>query len=276
MTEEEAVFKLHPDYLGVLFELNIARDKQQAFLTLMKNNLLSIANKYNKFEIPQDIIAEISSIDSLLNFITSLLKDIEESNITPQIKEQLKHALKDEQALVYNTILNPDKELKNKDFIYRVGTFMKYFIVNNNERLYEDSLISKFFDYFYDKENIDMTFERMKTLGMRYLLVDLNAATIDQSPEGSLTKRYEALLDSFRSERVSLVSTDSICLKVALEDYKKSKKDEEAKENFMKIAGVNFNASNASKQEKLQACFQRVHEIMNEKLSSKTDYTYLL
>lgn len=276
MTEKEAVFKLHSDYLVVLFELNIARDKQQAFLTLIKNNLLAIVSKYEQVKIPEDMILWISSIEESVHFMNNIIKEIPNSSFSSQIKEQLMRSLKGQEMLVYNTVLNPDKELKNKDFIYRVGTFMKYFIVNNNERLYEDSLISKFFDYFYDKENIDMAFERMKTLGMRYLLVDLNAATIDQSPEGSLTKRYEALLDSFRSERVSLVSTDSICLQVALEDYKKSKKDEEAKENFMKIAGVNFNAQNASKQEKLQACFQRVHEIINEKLSSKSDYTYLL
>jgi len=56
MTEKEAVFKLHSDYLVVLFELNIARDKQQAFLTLMKNNLLAIVSKYEQVKNPEDTI----------------------------------------------------------------------------------------------------------------------------------------------------------------------------------------------------------------------------
>lgn len=56
MTEKEAVFKLHSDYLEVLFELNIARDKQQAFLTLIKNNLLAIVSKYEQVKIPEDMI----------------------------------------------------------------------------------------------------------------------------------------------------------------------------------------------------------------------------
>jgi hypothetical protein len=31
----------------------------------------------------------------------------------------------------------------------------------------------------------------MKILGLNYLLVDLNAATIDKDPRRNLTKRYE-------------------------------------------------------------------------------------
>jgi hypothetical protein len=50
----------------------------------------------------------------------------------------------------------------------------------------------------------------------------LNAATIDKDARHNLTKRYEKLLDTFNSEKLELIETDSICLKVALDDFKKS------------------------------------------------------
>jgi hypothetical protein len=64
----------------------------------------------------------------------------------------------------------------------------------------------------------------MKKFGLNYLLVDLNAATIDNDPRHDLTRRYENLLKTFTSKKLTLVETDSICLKYALERYENSKK----------------------------------------------------
>jgi hypothetical protein len=70
---------------------------------------------------------------------------------------------------------------------------------------------------------------------MRYLLVDLNAATIDNDPRHALTTRYEELLKTFTSNKLKLIETDSICLKMALEDYKKSSKSKEDLKEFMLV-----------------------------------------
>lgn len=72
----------------------------------------------------------------------------------------------------------------------------------------------------------------MKKLGLKYLLVDLNAATIDRDPRHDLTRRYEVLLDLMKSNKLKLIETDSLCLKMALE--------EKASENFNILAGVNY------------------------------------
>jgi predicted HAD superfamily phosphohydrolase YqeG len=90
---------------------------------------------------------------------------------------------------------------------------LKYHISENNKRLYEDSLVTQFDKYFYNK-NSDITVERMKKFGLKYLLVDLNAATIDQDPRHNLTTRYEKLLKTFTSTELELVETDSMCLKI--------------------------------------------------------------
>jgi len=75
----------------------------------------------------------------------------------------------------------------------------------------------------------------MKKLGLSYLLVDLNAATIDRDPRHDLTRRYEEMLKTFTSNKLKLIETDSICLKIALEDYKKSDKSAVAMSNYMII-----------------------------------------
>jgi len=54
------------------------------------------------------------------------------------------------------------------------------------------------------------------------MLVDLNAATIDQSDTHDLTKRYENLLKTFNNDRLELIETDSICLRLALDLYDKN------------------------------------------------------
>ena len=97
---------------------------------------------------------------------------------------------------------------------------MTYLINKNRERYLEDSLIFTFNTYFYDKSP-ETTIERMKKLGLKYLLVDLNAATIDKDPRHALTSRFEKLLLSMRAKNLRLVSTDNFCLELAIGEYKK-------------------------------------------------------
>jgi hypothetical protein len=68
----------------------------------------------------------------------------------------------------------------------------------------------------------------MKKMGIKYFLVDLNAATIDKDPRHDLTRRYENLLKTFKSDKLELVQTDSICLQIAI--------DEKDEEHYMQIA----------------------------------------
>jgi len=114
---------------------------------------------------------------------------------------------------------------------------MTYLINENRKRYLDDSLIFSFDTFFYDT-NPDVTVERMKKLGLKYLLVDLNAATIDKDPRHVLTDRFEKLLKTMRSEKLALVDTDSICLKLAIDESKKGliKTDDE----FINLGGTNY------------------------------------
>jgi len=51
-----------------------------------------------------------------------------------------------------------------------------------------------------------------------------------------LTARFETLLKTFTSDKLQLIHTDSICLKIALEDYNKSEKSSNDFEKYLRFA----------------------------------------
>jgi hypothetical protein len=51
-----------------------------------------------------------------------------------------------------------------------------------------------------------------------------------------LTHRYENLLKTFTSDKLELISTDSLCLKMAIDIYKKSAKTDKDFEDYMMTA----------------------------------------
>ena len=97
---------------------------------------------------------------------------------------------------------------------------MTYLINKNIHRYYDDSLIFGFDGYFYE-ESPEKTIEKMQKLGFKFLLIDLNAATIDKDPRRVLTKRYEHLLLTMRAKNLKLINTDNLCLEFALDEYKR-------------------------------------------------------
>lgn len=141
---------------------------------------------------------------------------------------------------------------------------MTYFIYNNRARYYEDSLLFNYKAYFAD-ENPDVVAARMKKLGIKYLLVDLNAATIDRDQNRhELTNRYENLLLATRSEKFRLISSDSVCLQLAL-DWHHSKKI--SREKFLNLAGVSYtsydkNNNSISSPSKKRYCAEAIIEAL--------------
>jgi hypothetical protein len=183
---------------------------------------------------------------------------------------------------LYYNILYPKDEFKNNLWIYRIWTFLKYFVNNNNVRLFEDGLIFQFDEKFYDDKDINIWIERMKKLWLSYFLVDLNAATIDKDPRRALTKRYEELLKTFTSDKLELVDTDSLCLKFAIDVYSKSPKSDTDLNNYMMTAWVNYESYDENwnltfaRYDKQKYCYNKMLEYIQENKVSEKDYSYLL
>lgn len=80
--------------------------------------------------------------------------------------------------------------------IYRIGTFIAYFIPDNNHRLLADPQLDQFKcidDYFGNNDLITM--KKLKEAGFKYLILDLNTATIEKEPNGSLHQKANRFVE---------------------------------------------------------------------------------
>lgn len=265
-TQDEAVFLGHPEYLPTLARINLKDETilVQEVLSHIKNEQLK---KY--FE-----NGKHTSVDTLAQELMTIEAGVAENGNSPDLLAVALEAKKLRQEL-YNGVLVPTKDNRNQGVIYRIGTFLTYYISENRKRYFEDSLITEFDRYIVDSDP-DKTIDRMKKLGMKYLLVDLNAATIDRDPRHDLTRRYEGLLNAIKSDKLKLIATDSYCLRVALENPKN--------QAYMNLAGVNYRSyvktetgedGYISAEKKLGLCQSVIAHLIFTKQVSDTKYAFL-
>lgn len=272
-TSDEAIFTYHREYLKILFELNISEEKRKEFIANNVSKLL--LQELSRKEELKHLVPVLLSTD--INNIISVLTQIWQRKSFPL---SLKVWADKSKKALFSWILRPKGEYVNNVWIYRIGTFLKYFIYNNTSRLVEDSLVVRFDKYMYD-ENSDITVERIKKIWLKYFLVDLNAATIDKDPRHDLTRRYETLLETFTSDKLELVETDSMCLMLALENYKKSDKSEQAMKDYLLLAGVNYESyladwSVVGRWVKLWRCYETIFELIKWNKINDKNYNFLL
>ncbi|NUJ98154.1 hypothetical protein HGA92_05215 [Candidatus Gracilibacteria bacterium] len=274
MNENEAIFSTHPEYFDFLFEMNIDKEKQEILINSLKKELSDYISTTQYAQNILPILEKIHGAKGLEAFLGELSLY---ENVDINVRREAKRI----RNKLYKSIVHPSLDMKSNAIIYRVGTFMKYFISDNVYRLYDDSLLFNFDKYMYDETNINTGIERIKKLGMSYILVDLNAATIDKSPDGDLTKRYEEMLKSFTSDKLELVGSDSICLMLALEDYKNSSRKEADLDEYMKYAGVNYDSMDKHgnellRSQKLSSCYTKINNLVASGSINSTKHPYLL
>lgn len=222
LNQEETLFAYRSDYLIPIAVMNL---KDIWTLTWVIDKVSNTKLK--------ELLTKVSDTPSLFLEATT--------QVIPQAQKSKDPILKNDGKImtnyIYNKALYPSQEESNTGWIYRIGTFMTYLINKNLERYYDDSLVFGFDGYFYD-ESPEKTIEKMRKLGFKFLLIDLNAATIDRDPRRALTKRYEHLLLTMRAKNLKLVNTDNLCLQFALDEYKTGKLQKP--EEFIDIAGTNY------------------------------------
>ena len=276
MTSIEAPYLYHQEYLKIVFELNIEHTKKTEFIknNLTKNTIKLIEAINNQGNSSQTIFQKIN-INNIENLVWNLRKLRNDQSLSKYHKDISKSLMN-----IYEWITHPTQEFKNTKSIYRIWTFLKYYISENNKRILEDALVVQF-DTYVKGKTPDETVDNMKKLWLNYFLVDLNAATIDNDPRRNLTKRYEWLLKTFTSDKLELVSTDSICLQLAREDFSKSDKTEEDYTMYLKLAWVNYNSYNIdwitdTKQHKLGICYNRIFRLIQDSKINNDEYRYLI
>jgi len=275
-TPTELIFAYHKDYLPILYNLNIKNTARDKFLedSFSDENLKILAKPY---------LGDVKKLDAFLNLLEKKQYSRVLWNLSSKLsnKEKLKLSkdAKNTKLNIYNGILNPKDDYKNTTWIYRIGTFLRYFIVNNYDRLYEDSLL-KNFDYYFNDKNPDIVVDRMKKFWLKYLLVDLNAATIDKDPKHDLTRRYEDLLRTFTSDKLKLIETDSICLKLAREKYYYSNHTKKDLQDYINLAFVNSESYKdwkvINRWTKLAKCYEEIIDTIKSWEVSNNRYEYLI
>lgn len=226
LTQEEGIFSSHPDYFTILTTLNIESEK-----TIFTTTLQKIKNPTLKKILESNLGGE-QKLGKLQQILSEIMRtDLTKLGLSQMDVLSLQAEARATLGTLYKTVLYPNKDIKNTAGIYRIGTFLTYFIDNNRSRYYDDSLVTQFGKYFYD-EDPNITVSRMEKLGLKYFIVDLNAATIDKDPRHDLTKRFENLLKTFRSDKLELIQTDSLCLQIALEEKDPA--------TYLTYAGVNY------------------------------------
>lgn len=260
-TEEVALMSYHPEYFGILAELNISDEWREELVIKYRNKILSTLDGTQYFNTlaPQvQLVKDVGVLHQVIRRIAVF--DFWDTSINL--------AFSDIRENLYSDIIYPSQQIKNHKNIYRVWTFLKYFISQNNTRFLEDSLLTSFQNYIYD-ENSNITYERFKKLGISYILLDLNAATIDRDPAKNLTKRYENMLRFSLHPNIELIETDSICLRYALDRYKQEKNIS----NYLLLAGVNYQGK-YTVADKKQSCLSEILKTIsnNEDL---WEYSYL-
>lgn len=276
-SQDTTIFMYKQEYFTPILELNVKNPEHITQETIEKIQNSSIKNILK--QIPEDTL----TAKNLPKILQSLIFSIQQENHqlsklpnspqkTTKISENKKLLIDTENILddLYQKILYPSPENLNNLGIYRVGTFMSYFIQNNRSRFFDDSLINEFQAMLYD-ENSNTALDRMEKIGLKYFLIDLNAATIDRDERHALTTRFENLLTTIRNPRLELIDTDNICLRIAIDEYHDGKLQNPR--DFLDIAGTNYesyvNDVRILRQHKQQNCLDY---IVKEKIYEKYDY----
>ncbi|MFK7936925.1 MAG: hypothetical protein AB8G22_25650 [Saprospiraceae bacterium] len=100
---------------------------------------------------------------------------------------------------------------EEKSLILRIGTFLPFFVKKNDKRIVTDNQLG-FFDGL-DKAFPNKTemAQAMKASGFRYIIIDLNTAKIDQTPEQTLRKKFTRLVQFVdRNPALQFVATDNV------------------------------------------------------------------
>ncbi len=271
LSQEEAIFASHPDYLPALATLNL---KDPA--TLVDRVVESVSDSATKSILLENLDGE-KDVDKLQQILDQMVTTSPESlaGVPPERIRTMNSEARKARTLLFEGVLYPKAEDRNRETIYRIGTFLTYFISENRKRYLEDSLVQSFGNYLHD-ENPDVTVERLKRLGVKYFLIDLNAATIDRDPRRDLTRRFENLLKTFRSDQLRLVKTDSLCLKSAMYSAK-----ETTDEEFLTLAGVNYESYSSTgavtyRTQKQGACHKYFAELIKGGHVTNDQHSYLL
>lgn len=105
---------------------------------------------------------------------------------------------------ITDIVLERNKSMPDRPLMYRIGTFIPYFIPKNLEIIgVTDHQLSTFNCLYQERDNA-LTLKRLKALGFNSIVFDTNTATIEKDMNGSLHKKVQALTNFLNSAEAGL------------------------------------------------------------------------
>lgn len=85
--------------------------------------------------------------------------------------------------------------MPDRPFVFRVGTFIPYFIPRNPEIIALTDNQLDTFNCWYQERDAELTLQRLQALGFNSVIFDTNTATIERDQNGSLHQKVNAFVE---------------------------------------------------------------------------------
>ena len=96
---------------------------------------------------------------------------------------------------IRDAVLQLHADNPHRPYLYRVGTFIPYFIPRNLEIIGLADHQLDFFNCLYQERDPKRTLRRLQHLGFNSIIFDTNTATIERDSQGSLHTKVQAFVD---------------------------------------------------------------------------------
>lgn len=106
--------------------------------------------------------------------------------------------------LIRDIVLQRHDAMPDRPYVYRVGTFIPYFIPRSLEYLPMTDNQLDFFHCLHQERDPALTLQRMKALGFSSIIFDTNTHTIEKNPNGTLHKKVQMFVDFLNTPSLSL------------------------------------------------------------------------
>ncbi len=94
--------------------------------------------------------------------------------------------------------------IPDRPYLYRIGTFIPYFVPRNLEVLGANDQQLDLFNCLYSERDPALTVKRMKALGFNSIILDLNTATIEADQQGTLHQKVRSFQEFVNDPRSGL------------------------------------------------------------------------
>ncbi|MBM3230709.1 glycosyltransferase family 39 protein [Candidatus Peregrinibacteria bacterium] len=105
---------------------------------------------------------------------------------------------------ITEVVLDRARKIPDRPLLFRVGTFMPYFVPRNLEVIGISDHQLDFFNCLYQGRDPEVMVARLKALGFNSIVFDTNAATIERDQNGSLHQKVQMFADFINNPKAGL------------------------------------------------------------------------